>query len=490
MRRHLAVQIRDGVLWNALGQATGRALSCLTLIMLSRLLTPRDYGLWGMANLFLGSITIFAALGAGTALIQRQGDAGANASAAFYLNLVVVAFVAIFALIAAPWSGRIFGEGSVASLVRVLALSFMLRSVVSIHEAFVRKEMRYRTLQLILLSGYLAYGLSAVLLARLGQGAWSLAIGLLVSNILLAALLLIYSGTPLSWNPHLELWKGLAAFGRYLLLADVIWFWVLQADAFVVGRYLGASTLGAYVLALNYAQLPQILVGSPVADVMLPAFSRLQDQPEMLRSLLLKSMAMISLVAFPLAGVFPLIGGDLIVTLLGPQWSQAVLPFRILSCVFAALMIAAPFQALYPAANRPEVSLGLALATVPLLVISLRVGLQWGVVGIAVGVAIVRVCLTLAQLRLVSRLVRVRPIVLLRSVAAPALCALLSLGVAAAFLHAAPAPAAIARLAMTCLAFGVTYLTLITFAARNILLDIRTLLTPGSRPPVGDWSSA
>jgi O-antigen/teichoic acid export membrane protein len=317
-------------------------------------------------------------------------------------------------------------------LLPLLMATFLIRGSMAVHEAYLRKRILFRRLQLINIASVVAYGTVAVALAWWGAGGWSLAWGLLAGSCTYAGLVLAGSGMPLSLNPHLRYWRDLFAYGRWVFLGGVAT-WLLQTgDNLAVGKFLGPANLGVYALAYSYGLLPFMLIGGAVAQAMFPAYSRLQEDYDQFQALVMKIVRMSAVVSLPIAGAFLFAAGDVLVALLGPRWTQVGPPFRVFAVVFTAGMFTASFPRVYDALNRPIINLYLALAALPVMVAGTAIGLRMGVLGVALGISAMMIELCGLQVFAVSRTTGLSIRRIMGGVWPPALCA--SLGVAAGML--------------------------------------------------------
>ena len=383
--------MRGGILWNTAGQMAARVLGLLSLMILARLLVPRDFGLLAIGTALIAFATQIADIGVGAALVQRQRDVRENASAAFYMNAAAALLLAVILLLLSETIARYYGQPALDRLLPLLTAGFLIRSSMSVHEAYMRKRMLFRRLQLINIAGAVAYAAVAIPLAASGAGAWSLAWGLLAGSSVYAGSVLVGSGMPLSINPHLRQWHGLFVFGRWYFLGGLALMIVSNGDNLAVGKFLGPSDLGAYSLAYAYGLLPFMLIGGAIGQAAFPVYSHLQDDRQRLQDLVMKLVRVSAVVSLPIAGILLFTASDLLVTLLGPKWTQAGPPFRVFAVVFTALMFAASFPRIYDAIDRPIVNLYLSLAALPVMVVGLTIGLRFGIMGVALGISAMQI---------------------------------------------------------------------------------------------------
>lgn len=414
--------LRQGILWNAVGQVTARVLSLLFLGILARLVAPRDFGLIAVGGVFISFASTITDIGVGAALVQKQRDVRQNASAAFYMNAMMMLLLAVALLLLSEPIARYYGQPTLNRLLPLLTASFLVRSSMAVHEAYLRKRMLFRRLQLINIASIVAYGALALPLAATGAGAWSLAWGLLAGSSVYAGALLVGSGMPLSVNPHLRHWHGLFVFGRWVFLGGVATWLLGTGDNLAVGKFLGPSDLGAYTMAFNYGQVPFFLVGGSIAQATFPAYSRLQNDRRRLQSLLMKVIRVSAVVSLPIAGTLLFVASDLLVATLGPNWTQAGPPFRVFAVVFTSLMFVASFPRVIDALGRPVIYLYICIATLPAMVVGIAVGLRFGVMGVALGISMMQIIFASLQVFAVSKIARISVRTIMNGVWPPTLC--------------------------------------------------------------------
>jgi O-antigen/teichoic acid export membrane protein len=295
----------------------------------------------------------------------------------------VAMYVACF--FAAPVYASAMGAPAAADVVRVLALSVVLDGLVCTPVGLLDRTFRQdRRMIADQVNGWLG-ALVSVGLAWAGLGAMSLAVGRITGAVAAAVLYIAFSPEPLRFGFDRANARALLRYGTPLAGSTVVVFAVTNVDQLVVGRLLGATALGFYVLALNLATWPVTMFSLPVRNVAPAAFARLQHDHEAMRTAFLSSAALLCAVALPVCMV---IGGSatpLIRFAYGVRWLPASRVLLWLS-LLAALTIF--FQLAYDyfvvlARTRVvfTVQLGWLLALVPALIAGARLA---GIVGVGV----------------------------------------------------------------------------------------------------------
>ena len=186
------------VAWNYLSFASGKVLVLITMAVLARLLTPAEFGIVGFATLALGYLGVFKDLGLGSAIIQRRDDLAESTQTVFTLNLILGAVLTGATMLAAPLVAAFFDEPLVVPILRVLAMTFVLEALGSIHIVLLKRNLDFRRKLIPDLGRAIVKGIVSIVAAALGYGVWALVWGQLAS-VLVAAVL---SWMDVDWRPR------------------------------------------------------------------------------------------------------------------------------------------------------------------------------------------------------------------------------------------------------------------------------------------------
>src|SRR5689334_7849033 len=144
MSRHIRQRVGPNIIWNFVSQATFQILQIVVMVVLARLLTPRDYGVVAIVLVLTNFAIIFVDLGLTPAVIQRQSTSQTDLSTVFWMNTGMGSSLFIFFWIAADHIATFYKEPLLTSVVRVVAATFLLSPLVSLPRALLQREMRFR----------------------------------------------------------------------------------------------------------------------------------------------------------------------------------------------------------------------------------------------------------------------------------------------------------------------------------------------------------
>jgi O-antigen/teichoic acid export membrane protein len=384
----MRARVLRGLAWKVLSQLFGQGWQIVVVIALARLLYPEDYGLAAMVLVFAAVVPVFSDLALGAALVQRRDLTEADRSTVFWTSTAIGgAFT--FAGIALSWPlAAFYGEPDVQPLLAVLSISFLATALGSTQRALLTRAMNFRSLEVRMMVGNFAAGLAAIALAAAGFGAWAI-IG---QQVILAAVSTVLLWTFSSWRPRmtfsLRSLRRLIAFSANVFGTRLLFYVNRNADNVLVGRVLGAGPLGAYNVAYHVMLAPLGRIGWPIAEVLFPAFSSMQDEPHRVAAAWVRVNRMVGSLTVPAMLGLAVTAPEFVTAVLGERWSAAEPVVRLLAFVGLLQSLGTMNSAVLQARDRTGWLLRYAVVATVASVTGFAVGLEWGIVGVAAGYAI------------------------------------------------------------------------------------------------------
>jgi len=383
----LKVKTAKGVAWTGAVQIAAQPLTFLVGVVLARLLLPRDFGLAGMAAIFLGVVDMVNEFGLTAAVIQKPELTEDELDSTFWTNLLIgFASTTVVALGAKPVA-TYFHEPRLVPILLVLSLGFTLNSLFSIHAALLRRNMQFRYVASYQFVGVLAYSVASVSMALAGAGVWSLVIGGMLMSVVPGILIFRRA----RWVPrrHLRFRETghLVTFGAKVTVSSLFNYGYTNLDYLTIGRTMGAGPLGVYSLAYNLVMFPFRKISSTLVAALFPAFSTIRDDLQRMGRAYLKATRWLAMIAWPLLGIAAVLAPQLIPGLYGTKWAAAVIPFQVLCLAGAQRAVGTIHGLVLRSRGRPEIEMYWSIASFVILGACLLVGYRFGLVGIAVAVA-------------------------------------------------------------------------------------------------------
>jgi O-antigen/teichoic acid export membrane protein len=374
--------IRGGALMFA-AQAGKFLLYMAATILLARLLTPDDYGVFAVAFGVVTFISLFGDFGLSLATVQSPIITHQQMSTLFWLNLALGSTLAALALAIAPLIGRIYGDGRVAQVLAVTASIHVLVGLKSQHQALLTRRMQFMTLVAIDIASVAAGTMLAAAWAWYGTGYWALVV-LHVATEITAAV-----GAWLScpWRPGLPVRRSgvgpRVAFGGYLTGLNILGYLTNAFPNLLIGWYWGTRALGLYDKAYQLLLFPLNQFSRPLASVAHSTLSRLQHEPERYRTYLDKYILTSTGLGMPLVAFIFVVAETAVSVVLGPQWSGSVPIFRALAPAAFVMTFTASIGWIFISMGRLQRQLRWAAMTTFVTALAVALALPWGPVTVA-----------------------------------------------------------------------------------------------------------
>jgi PST family polysaccharide transporter len=313
-----------------------------SLMILARLLGPKDFGLVGMVTAFTGVLTLFQDFGLSAAAVQRTTVSEEQISTLFWINVLLGVVLGLIALAMAPAIASFYREPQLFAVTAVLALGFLFSAAGAQHSALLQRQMRFTTLAVISVVALTVATAIAIYGAKAGYGYWAL-VSMTVTSPTFATVGLWLTTGWVPGRPRMQAEiGGLIHFGGSLTLTGLLVYIAYNADKVMIGRVWGVDAIGIYGRAFQIVNIPTDNLNSAVGEVAFSALSRLQNDPIRFRSYFLKGFSLVLGLTLPITIACALFADDLVFVLLGPKWNDAATIVRLLAPTIAIFAIINP----------------------------------------------------------------------------------------------------------------------------------------------------
>lgn len=309
-----------GIVWSSIERFSTQGVQFLIMIIMARLLTPKDYGLIGMLAIFLAVAQSLIDSGFSQALIRKQDRTDVDNSTVFYFNIVVSSALYLILFIAAPFVADFYNQPELTSVMRVVCLGVILNSLAVVQRALLTVRIDFKTQAKASLSAAVISGCIGIVLAYCGFGVWSLVVQQLLNLSVNTLLLWIFS----KWRPIAVFsWKSfheLFAFGSKMLASGLLDTLYRNIYPIVIGKLFSASSLGHYTRAQQFSEFPSSNVTGIIQRVTYPILCGIQDETERLEAVYRKFLKLSAFIIFPLMIGMSAVARPFIDIVLGSQW--------------------------------------------------------------------------------------------------------------------------------------------------------------------------
>ncbi|QYH37260.1 lipopolysaccharide biosynthesis protein [Salinibacterium sp. M195] len=316
-------QTTSGVLWLTAQKWVIRLLGFVTIAVLTRLLSPEDFGTVAAASTILPFFYLLSDLGFAAYIVQVAKADQRMLSTAFWFSLSagVVLGAVLFAI--APLAGILFANPEVVPVLRALSLWVIFTAFGSVPLAILRRTMRFRVLAGQGAIAAVIAQVVAMVMAFSGLGVWAL-VG---QSLVAPAVTTVLAWTVIHWRPTLAFnrreFATMTRFGAKVLGVEFVAMLRASGEAAVISSTLGVAALGYMNIAQRLVQVVQDLTGSAIVPVTTVAFARIREDRERLLNAYLRALRM-SYAALSLPLTIVAVAAPMIVPLLfGEAWATS-----------------------------------------------------------------------------------------------------------------------------------------------------------------------
>ena len=371
------------VAWTAAAKWASQGLAWVSWLIVARLLTPEDYGLVGMAAIYLGLITLLSEFGLGTAVLAVRELSVEQLNQLNGLAVLLGLASLLASCIVAIPLGRFFHAPQLPLVVVAMSTTFVITSFKTVPLALLQRDLRFKALAFIDLSQALVLAISMVGFAVAGFRYWTLVCGGVLSALISTGAILRLRRAPLAWPRRTSL-KPAITLSSNVLISRLCWYASSNADFLVAGRILGKAALGFYNVGWTLASVPVDKVTALVGQVTPAVFSTVQTDPAALRRYLLRITEGIALITFPLGLGLALVAQDFVPVVLGSKWSATIAPLRLLAAYAAFRSIIPLLPTVLHTIRDTRFEMWNMVAAAVVMPTSFYVcGQRWGTVGLA-----------------------------------------------------------------------------------------------------------
>ncbi|MEO6004735.1 MAG: oligosaccharide flippase family protein [Opitutus sp.] len=369
-----------------------------SVLLLARLVTPDDHGLFAMASSVVLLLTLFRDAGLGAAAVQAASLSEVQLTALFWCHLSIGVLLTLATLATAPWAAMFYANPAVSPLLAVMSSAFLLIGAGGFVRAQLERASRFAEVSWIESVAAVGGTLGMIGAALAGAGAYSFAVYLILSEALATALAWRACRFRPSGSPRWASLRGLLRTGTDVMTYQTIVYFLQQVDGIAVGRWFGAHSLGLYNRANQLLALPNLYIATPLNQVALVTLSRIGRDSAGFVSHARTTATVIAHLILPLFAICVVLPAETLRLVLGPQWPEAAPLLRVLSIASAAATLTSLGYAINVAAGQTRRLVVSAACALPLTIAAVWLALPNGPIGIARAIAVMNGVLLIPRL--------------------------------------------------------------------------------------------
>lgn len=368
-----------GVGWSALQSVLNYGISFVVGIVLARLLDPSEYGLIGMAFIFITLSQTIVDSGLSNSLIRKTAATDEDFQTVFSVNLGLSLLMYGVLYASAGLIANFFAEPRLIAIVRVLSIVVIINAFAQIQRTILTKRIDFKSQTKVALLAAIISGAVGIAMAYQGYGVWAL----IAQQIVQTTVRTIAFWTYTKWIPRLtfsnECFHEHFSFGSKLLVSGIIATIFREATNAVIGRCYSAVSLGYYTKSINLTRMFSTNMTEVVNRVTYPVLSEIQNDKTRLLSAYQRMIRTAMLPTFFCMLMLAAVAKPLVLTLIGEKWLPAVGMIQVLSFYLMLYPLHAMNLNMLQVSGRSDLYLRIEIIKDVLMIIPLVLGVKLGI---------------------------------------------------------------------------------------------------------------
>jgi PST family polysaccharide transporter len=445
----------------------GLALS----VILARLLSPTEFGLFGIVWGITSVAEIIGACGMLQALVQQKVVSPEDEATGAILQLGGALILACGMALVGPTVERLFGMPGLGTLIQLQSAVLVINALGVVPDGRLQRRLAFQRLTTIDVLTRALGGVGSIILALRGMGALALVIGVLTTAVTRTSLIWAAAPGRLPLCFRVPSAKRLLGYGTGILFIRICNDLAYRLDLLIIGHRLGAEVVGLYQRAYHLVHIPLYQFTGTVKTVLFPAMASIQDDTNRFQRGYLGSIGLTSMMAFPALALLWATADFLVPLLYGPTWQDTAPILASLSFVGYLRVLNNPNALVTQARGRVRAEAICQSIFMIMMIAFVFVGTFFGVQGVIVGMGLASLFFLIMMTSLALSIADVSVINWLESLRTSFLStlamSLVMLGIKTAFMERIPA--------------ALHLPTLVLFGLTVYVIFLRQLLTSNER---------
>lgn len=396
-------KIRKSIYWKIGLSASWQVIQFAFSVIIARILDPVDFGIMGIASIFVFYSNSITQLGFNLALIQKKEVSQDHVDTVFTIDLLISFVFTLLALGSASYLAKFFSIPELSRVIMIISPVFLITCFTEMPLVLLKRSISFKVISIIELSRGITQAVSTLCFALLGYRYLSLVYGLILGYIIIIPMLIVKS----KWRPRasfkLAAAKDLLSFGGYSLVQAQIFHLSEYSDKLVIAKWLGPTLLGFYEKAYSVAIIPINVVSMSIGGIMFSGFSRKQEDYAALRSYFSKSLTVNSLLCIPAVCGMSAVATHFVFVLFGPKWEGMVTTLRILALAYSFRPMISIINSINMGVGEYKSNIRARVLCLILFVLMCVVLVGFGIEAVALGLVLNNAIIVLTTFKITNR---------------------------------------------------------------------------------------
>lgn len=362
-----------GLAFIAIARYSGILIQLVIMTVLSRLLTPADFGVMTIATVFIVFFSLLSDFGVAPAIVQFRQLNLADLRSIFGFTFWGGLLLAILFYLVCPMIAGFYQKEALLDVCRLLSLQVFLNTLNIVPNALLLRDKKFRVIAYRNVIIQLACGILAVAAAYKGAGVYALLIAPIVGSFLSVSVNISYMHLGITFFPSRAPLRVIYKFSFYQFLFNFINYFGRNLDKLIIGKILSVSALGYYDKSYRLMLMPVENINSVLSPVLHPYLSDFQNDPDKIYHIYQRITQLLLTISFPIAALLLFTGKELILLVFGPQWMGSVSSFCILTVSVATQIPLFTNSAVLQACNQTRLLFLLGMLNVSAAMVGLLI---------------------------------------------------------------------------------------------------------------------
>ncbi|MDT2886058.1 lipopolysaccharide biosynthesis protein [Lactococcus lactis] len=368
---------KKGMIYTGIGVYSNFLVQIIVNMVLSRILTPREYGVVAIMQVFIIFFVMMVEAGMGPAIIQSKNLNKRKIGTLFNYSVIFAVVMSLLFGLLGNLLTAIYDNKIYLSLTWVQSISVFFSGLNVVPTALLNKRKKFKAVNFSLLSGNIIAALVGITSAQLGAGVYSL----IFSAISVSCINLFWNMffTKIKFTRSLDFgpMREILMFSSNQFAFNFINYFSRNADNILVGKFMGDAALANYSKAYQLLMMPNTLFLGIINPVLQPVLAEYQEDVVYIRKTYYKIIHFLALIGVPISVFLHFSSKEIIFLMFGNQWHAAILPFSILSLTVWCQLTISSSGAIVQARNQPSVVLRNGIISAVILVSSILIGVSF-----------------------------------------------------------------------------------------------------------------
>lgn len=383
--------VRKAILFSAGAQYLIKLIGFISVIVLARIMTPQELGIFAIASSVVMLATEFRLLGTTNYLIRQETINRDLVRSGLGLTTLICWVLGALVFLTAPIIGDFYELPSLVEIFQILSLSFFFAPFISITSAILTRQMKFAQLMYVSITVQSLKLLISVALVLAGYSYYGLAWGVVISSILELIFLYYYKPEIVSWKPRFKGLRPIAKFGIFISFTNIMTRFETAAPDIIIGKVSSPVDVAIYSRGMGFLTFLNEIISAGIIQVALPHLSKVKRKGGDLSLAYIKATLLLGSVMWPVLAVAGIASSPAILLMFGDQWTASIPIVSILTgwAIFKSIHSLST-NLLYSSGHESLLLFKqfiMFVATIITLLISVNFGLKvlsWSMVGIGI----------------------------------------------------------------------------------------------------------